>query len=228
MPPCGATTQPNPARCGYPGAGSAAREAPEPHGAARAPAQTRGAPSGAPAAPPARRAAGKGCGAAAARRAGPERIPPSAASAEWDPRANAHPRGPARAERSCPAVAAVTCSRRQLPGSPEAGEGAEQRSGRHPHRKAHHEAHLHSVEAAGLRLPVRAHGHRHLEERAQNAHELPLRPTRSRQRTRCQRDLRVRSRPRGRAGGFAAFGAVSWPVREEQPGGTGGRSGSAP
>lgn len=47
-------------------------------------------------------------------------------------------------------------------GSPETGEGAEQRPGRHTHCATHDEAHLHAVEAAGLGLPVGTHGHRHL------------------------------------------------------------------
>uniref|UniRef100_A0A803YL91 cysteine desulfurase n=1 Tax=Meleagris gallopavo TaxID=9103 RepID=A0A803YL91_MELGA len=55
------------------------------------------------------------------------------------------------------------------PAAPEAREGTEQRSRGHAHGEAHHEAHLHSVEAAGLRLPVRAHGHGHLQRSAQPA-----------------------------------------------------------
>lgn len=64
-------------------------------------------------------------------------------------------------------------------GIPEAGERAEQCSCCHAHCKAHHETHLYSVKAAGLRLPVRAHSHRHLETKAQKNHmDLLLRLTR--------------------------------------------------
>lgn len=47
-------------------------------------------------------------------------------------------------------------------GSPETGEGAEQRPGRHTHGATHDKAHLHAIEAAGLGLPVGTHGYRHL------------------------------------------------------------------
>lgn len=45
----------------------------------------------------------------------------------------------------------------QLPtphSNPEAGEGAEERPGRHAHGAAHDEAHLDAVEAAGLGLAL--------------------------------------------------------------------------
>lgn len=47
--------------------------------------------------------------------------------------------------------------------SPETGKGAEERPGRHAHSATHHEAHLHTVEAAWLGLSIGTHGHRHLQ-----------------------------------------------------------------
>ncbi|KAI1233273.1 RNA-binding protein 39 [Lamprotornis superbus] len=57
-------------------------------------------------------------------------------------------------------------------GVPEAGKCAEQRSCSHAHCKAHHETHLYSVKAAGLRLPIRAYGHRHLKKKGQYPHRF--------------------------------------------------------
>lgn len=57
-------------------------------------------------------------------------------------------------------------------GVPEAGKCPEQRSCSHAHCKAHHETHLYSVKAAGLRLPIRAHGHRHLKKKRQYPHRF--------------------------------------------------------
>lgn len=57
-------------------------------------------------------------------------------------------------------------------GIPEAGKRAEQCSCCHANCKAHHETHLYSVKAAGLRLPIWAHGHRHLEKKAQNPTQI--------------------------------------------------------
>uniref|UniRef100_A0A8B9NQM4 Cysteine desulfurase n=1 Tax=Accipiter nisus TaxID=211598 RepID=A0A8B9NQM4_9AVES len=57
-------------------------------------------------------------------------------------------------------------------GIPEAGKRAEQCSCCHADCKAHHETHLYSVKAAGLRLPIWAHGHRHLEKKAQNPTQI--------------------------------------------------------
>lgn len=56
--------------------------------------------------------------------------------------------------------------------SPETGEGAEQRPGRHTHGATHDKAHLHAVEAAGLGLPVGTHGHRHLRGKGQDSEGL--------------------------------------------------------
>ncbi len=46
---------------------------------------------------------------------------------------------------------------------PETGECSKHGTCSHAHGKTHHEAHLDSVKAAGLRLSIRSYCHRHLE-----------------------------------------------------------------